>query len=93
MRPVLAWLGRWGVSLASLGGGALTLLVFRRGLPHIAWIVGYLLLLWLVFAVLAQVRHALEASARKSRRLIVTAADYTIQTLYHGLLLFVLPAY
>ncbi len=81
------------MSLASLAGGLLTLFVFRRGLPHVAWIVGYLLLLWLLFGVLAQVRGSLEASQRRSRRLLVAAADYTIQTLYHGLLLFVLPAY
>lgn len=90
---MLAWLRGWGVSFASLGGGVLTLFVFRRGLPHGAWIVGYLLLLWLLFAVLTHVRQPLEASGRTSRRLIVSAADYTIQTLYHGLLLFVLPAY
>ncbi len=93
MRPVLAWLGRWGISLASLAGGLGALFVFRRGLPHVSWIVGYLLLLWLLFGLLAQVRQALETSERRSRRLIVAAADYTIQTLYHGLLLFVLPAY
>ncbi len=93
MRRVLPWLGRWGVSVASLAAGLLALFVFRRGLPHVAWIVGYLLLLWLLFAVLTQVRQSLEASGRKSRRLIVAAADYTIQSLYHGLLLFVLPAY
>jgi hypothetical protein len=93
VRPVLAWLGRWGISLASLAGGLAALFVFRRGLPHVAWIVGYLLLLWLLFAVLTQVRRSLSASSRRSRRLIVAAADYTIQTLYHGLLLFVLPAY
>jgi len=89
----LAWLRRWGVSFASLGGGLVTLFVFRRGLPHVAWIAGYLVLLWLLVAVVTQTRRALEASARRSRRLMVTAADYTIQTLYHGLLLFVLPAY
>jgi hypothetical protein len=93
VRPFVAWLRRWGVSFASLGGGVLTLFVFRRGLPHVAWIVGYLLLLWLLFAVLVEVRQSLEASERTSRRFIVTAADYTLQTLYHGLLLFVLPAY
>ena len=93
MRQVVAWLGRWGISLASLAGGVAALFVFRRGLPHVGWIVGYLLLLWLLFAVLAQLRQSLETSSRKSRRLIVAAADYTIQTLYHGLLLFVLPAY
>ena len=93
MTRALAWLRRWGVSLASLGGGVLTLFVFRRGVPHVAWIAGYLVLLWLLVAILTQTRHALEASPRRSRRLIVSAADYTIQTLYHGLLLFVLPAY
>jgi hypothetical protein len=93
VRPALRWLRRWGISLASLGGGILTLFVFRRGLPHVAWIIGYLLLLWLLFAVLTQVRQALESSARRSHRLVATAVDYTIQSLYHGLLLFVLPAY
>lgn len=93
MSRALAWLVRWGVSVASFVGGVLALLVFRRGLPHVAWIVGYLLLLWMIFAVLTQVRGALATSPRRSHRLVVTAADYTIQTLYHGLLLFVLPAY
>jgi hypothetical protein len=78
------------VSFASLLGGVLTLFVFRRGLPRVAWLVGYLVLLWLLVAVITQVRQALEA---RGQRLVITAADYTIQTLYHGLLLFVLPAY
>jgi hypothetical protein len=90
VKRTLQWVRRWGISVASFVGGLLTLLVFRRGLPHIGWIVGYLLLLWLLYAVLAQVRQALEAGGR---RLVVVAADYTIQTLYHGLLLFVIPAY
>lgn len=93
MTGPLRWLRRWGISLASLAGGLLTLFVFRRGLPHVAWIIGYLLLLWLLFALLAQVRQALANSVRRTHRLVVTAADYTVQTLYHGLLLFVLPAY
>ncbi len=84
------WLQRWGVSVASLISGLLTLFVFRRGLPHVRWIIGYLLLLWLLFAVLTQTRRALEA---RGHRFVITATDYTIQTLYHGLLLFVLPAY
>jgi hypothetical protein len=88
-----AWIAEWGVSLASLTGGVFTLFVFRRGLPNVAWIVGYLLLLWLVFAVLVELRQPLAESGRRTGRLVVTAADYTIQTLYHGLLLFVLPAY
>jgi hypothetical protein len=89
----LRWLRRWGISCASLAGGLLTLFVFRRGLPHVAWIIGYLLLLWLLFALLTQVRQAFETSARRRHRLVRTAVDYTVQTLYHGLLLFVLPAY
>lgn len=86
MSAALRWLRRWGISFASLGGGILTLFVFRRGLPHVAWIIGYLLLLWLLFALITQARQA-------THPLVATALDYTVQTLYHGLLLFVLPAY
>jgi len=86
----LAWIRRWGVSLASLALGLLTLLVFRRGLPHVGWIVGYLLLLWLLVALLAAARPPLET---RGRQRMVGAAEYTIQTLYHNLFLFVLPAY
>ena len=86
MSRALRWLRRWGISFASLGGGIMTLFVFRRGLPHVAWIIGYLLLLWLSFLVITQVRQA--AHPR-----VASALDYTVQTLYHGLLLFVLPAY
>ena len=86
MSRALRWLRRWGISFASLGGGILTLFVFRRGLPNVAWIIGYLLILWLLFALITQVRDA-------GHRFVTTAVDYTIQTLYHGLLLFVLPAY
>ena len=93
MSSAFAWIAEWGVSFASLTGGVFTLFVFRRGLPNVAWIVGYLLLLCLVFAALVELRQPLAESGRRSRRLVVTAADYTIQTLYHGLLLFVLPAY
>jgi hypothetical protein len=89
-RAELGWIKRWGVSIVSFVGGCLTLLVFRRGLPGVGWIIGYLVLLWVLFVVLTQVRHALMA---RGRRLLVAAADYTIQTLYHGLLLFALPAY
>ncbi|HEU4367482.1 MAG TPA: DUF2914 domain-containing protein [Methylomirabilota bacterium] len=93
MRSLAAWLRGWGISIASLVGGLLTLFVFRRGLPHVAWIVGYLLLLWLLVAMLVQVRGTLEASDQRRHRLVLTATEYTIQTLYHGLLLFLLPAY
>lgn len=88
--PVVGWLGGWPISIASLALGLAALLVFRRGLPHVAWIVGYLLLLWLLFVLITVLRAPL---LQRGRRLVLTAADYTIQTLYHNLLLFVLPAY
>ena len=89
-RSWLAWLRRWGISICSLGLGSAALFVFRRGLPNVGWIVGYLLILWLLFAFVTEVRQPLE---RRGRRLVVDAADYMVQTLYHGLLLFVLPGY
>ncbi len=89
----IAFVRRWGISIASFVGGLLTLFVFRRGLPHVAWIVGYLLLLWLLVAVLVQVRDVLAASERRTHRLVLTATEYAVQTLYHGVLLFLLPAY
>jgi len=70
--------------------GVTTLFIFRRGLPHIGWIVGYLLLLVLLVAVVTELRQPLE---QRGRGRILSAADYAIQSLYHGLLLFVLPAY
>jgi len=88
--PWLRWVETWGVSLASLVLGLLTLLVFRRGLPHVGWIVGYLLLLWLIFAALSEWRAALED---RGRHRVVGVGEYAMQSLYHGLLLFVLPAY
>ena len=84
------WAKRWGISTCSLGLGLMTLFVFRRGLPHVGWIVGYLLILCLLFAFLAELRQSL---VERGRRRVVGAADYAVQTLYHGLLLFVLPAY
>src|SRR5262249_6059623 len=90
MGRAVAWVKRWGISLCSLSLGLTTLLVFRRGLPHVSWIVGYLLLLVLLVAAVAELRGPLED---RGRRLVLSAADYAVQTLYHGLLLFVLPAY
>ena len=75
MSPALRWLRRWGISFASLTGGIFTLFVFRRGLPHVAWIIGYLLILWLLFALITQVRHALEGSTRRAHRMVATAVD------------------
>ena len=62
----LDWLRRWGISIWSLVAGVFTLFVFRRGLPNVALIVGYLLLLWLLVAVLVQVRGTL-AGLRAAR--------------------------
>ena len=91
MTRVVRWLRRWGISCASLAGGFVTLFVFRRELPHAPWIVGYLLLLWLLIALSVQLRENFRAT--RAGRLVLGAADYTIQTLYHGVLLFLLPAY
>jgi hypothetical protein len=78
------------MSVVSLGLGLATIFVFRRGLPHAGLIVGYIVLLWLIVAGLAETRLAL---VNTGRGLVVSAADYAVQTLYHNLLLFVLPAY
>jgi len=56
----------------------------------VRWIVGYLLILWLLFAIVTHVRQALEV---RGHGRIATAADYTVQSLYHAVLLFLLPAY
>jgi len=83
-----ALLTRWAVSVVSLVGGLLTLFVFRRGVPHVGWIAGYVVVLWLLFTVLTQGRQRL---LERGRGLVLAAGEYTVQTLYHGLLLFVLP--
>ena len=59
--PGLAWLETWGISFGSLVLGLLTLFVFRRGLPHVGWVAGYLLLLWLLFAALSELEGTLPA--------------------------------
>jgi hypothetical protein len=87
----VAWLKRWGISLASLVGGLLTLFVFRRELPHAPFIIGYLLLLWLLIAFSVQTHDTFRST--RAGRLVLGAAEYTIQSLYHGVLLFLLPAY
>jgi len=89
-RTWLGWIKRWGISIFSLGLGIATLFVFRRGLPHVGWIVGYLILLVLLVAAVTELRQPLELRGRDR---ILGAADYAVQSLYHGLLLFVLPAY
>jgi hypothetical protein len=88
--PWLRVAAHWSVSVGSLASGVVALLVFRRGLPDASVLIGYLLLLWLVFVLLTQVRAPLEA---RGRRLVLGAVDYTMQTLEHYLFLFVLPAF
>ena len=73
---------RWGISVASLIAGLAILVVFRRGVPHVEWIVGYVVVLWLLFAVLTQTRARL---VTRGRHRVLFAADYTVQTLYHDL--------
>jgi len=91
VKRALIWLRRWGISLASFVGGLLTLFVFRRELPHARWIIGYLLLLWLLIVLSVQLREGFRDT--RAGRLVLGAADYTIQSLYHAILLFLLPAY
>ena len=88
--PGLHWAEKWGISAGSLVLGLLTLLVFRRGIEYFPWYVGYLLLFWLAGVAFAEARHSL---ASRGRRLIALVVDYTVQTLFHGLLLFLLPIY
>ena len=62
-RPGRGRVARVRVALGDLARVArlrlVTLFVFRRGVPHVGWIIGYLLLLWLLFAVLGQMRGTL----------------------------------
>ena len=51
------------------------------------------MLLRILVAVLVQTRGVLAASDRRTHRLVLAATEYTVQTLYHGVLLFLLPAY
>jgi hypothetical protein len=88
--PFLRLVAKWGIPAASLIGGIATLLLFRRGLDFVPWIIGYVLLLWLAGVVFAQARQSFEA---KGRRLVVLAYDLTIQNFYQDLFLFLLPIY
>mgnify|MGYP003693758701 CR=1 FL=1 len=79
-----------GISLASLASGLATLFIFRRGVPHVGWIIGYVVVLWLLFAVSGQMRGR---SCAGGRDLVVRGGRLHDPDLYHGLLLFVLPGY
>jgi Family of unknown function (DUF5924)/Protein of unknown function (DUF2914) len=88
--PRLAWVRTWGISIASVVMGLVTLLVFRRGVEYFPVFIGYLLLLWLAGVVFAGARKNL---AGRVPRALSAAIDYTVQTLLHGLLLFLVPIY
>jgi hypothetical protein len=84
------WATKWGLSLLSLFSGIATLVIFRRGTEHFPWILGNVLLLWVGGVVFAHLRQALEA---RNHRIIRVAVDFTLQSLHHELLLFLLPIY
>jgi len=84
------WATKWGLSLLSLLSGIATLVIFRRGTEHFPWILGNVLLLWVGGVVFAHLRQALEA---RNRPIIRVAVDFTLQSLHHELLLFLLPIY
>ena len=86
----LRWVERWGLSAGSLVLGALTLFIFRRGIEYFAWFIGYLVLLLLGGVAFAEARRSLRDRGRKVIGIVV---DYTVQVLFHGLLLFLLPIY
>jgi hypothetical protein len=88
--PWLLWVQRWGISVASLLSGVLTLFLFRRGIEYFPWFIGYLLLLWLAGVVFAHARQVLRARRPLVMGLVV---DYSVQTLLHWVLLFLIPIY
>jgi uncharacterized protein DUF5924/DUF2914 family protein len=88
--PHIRWAKDWSLTIASLVSGAGTLFIFRRGTEYFPWFVGYLLLLWLAAVVFAHARVDLEA---RGSRVVGLLVNYTIQTLTHGLFLFLLPIY
>jgi hypothetical protein len=88
--PQLGWIKTWGISIASVATALVTLLLFRRGVEYFPLFLGYLLFLWLVAVVLAGARRSL---ADRAAPAVSVAIDYTVQTLLHGLLVFLLPIY
>jgi hypothetical protein len=88
--PALAFLERWGISLASLVSGVFALFLFRRGLEYFPWFLGYLILLWAGGVLFLEARQEL---ANRSPRVVSLVMDYTVQTMLHGVFLFLLPIY
>ena len=88
--PRFRWVRIWGISIFSILMGLITLFIFRRGIEYFPLFMGYLLLLWLVGVLWIETRKGLAA---RSPRVLGFLVDYTVQTLLHGLTLFLLPIY
>ena len=88
--PLLVWLERWGISVASVLLGLLTLFIFHRPIGYFPWFIGYLILLWMAGVLFLETRQELAA---RSPRVIGRVMDYTVQTMLHGVFLFLLPIY
>ncbi len=88
--PRLRWLRTWGVSVSSILMGLITLFIFHRGIEYFPLFMGYLLLVWLVGVVFLETRKAL---AERGPHVFWFLVEYTVQTLLHGLILFLLPIY
>lgn len=89
-RPPLRWIKTRGVSIASVVSALVTLFLFRRGVEYFPLFLGYLLFLWLAAVVFVGVRGNL---GDRTASAVTVAIDYTVQTLLHGLLLFLVPIY
>jgi hypothetical protein len=88
--PRLRWVRKWGVSIVSVLMGLITLFIFRRGIEYFQLFMGYLLFLWLAGVLFGETRKAI---AERGPRVVWFLVDYTVQTLLHGLILFLLPIY
>jgi len=84
------WIERWGISTCSLCLGILTLLLFRRGLNFFPYILGSALLVWVAVVVCADWRVYPSGGVG---RILAFVLEYTVQTLLHGVFLFLLPIY
>jgi len=81
-------LARWGMSVLSLVGGVVTLVLFRRGPEYFPWLLGSLLLCWLAAVAFVQLRPRLEG-----RPWLRLAIDWSVQGLYQDVLIVLLPFY
>ncbi len=89
-KRALAWLERWGISTTSVVLGFITLFIFKRPIGYFPWFIGYLLLLWMAGVLFFETRQELAA---RSPQVVARMMDYTVQTMLHGVFLFLLPIY